>query len=247
MVDKLRRARGVDVQSEIRAVWEDHEDEDYRRDQSHWRGVGRWNDEQWSNIGRATLTRVDDLHHSARRSFPPEPRPVMLEWGPGGGANLHALANVTSTMYGVDISASNLEECERVLAESGSATRFHPIHLTAEPAQVLSQIEQPVDLFVSTAVFQHFPSKEYGADVLEVIAQLLKPKALGYVQIRYDDNNPKYAPKPLSSYRSSHITATSYEISEFWALLAQSGLPPLKVGNLNTKNNYASFYFRREA
>lgn len=229
------------VHDEITTVWEAHEDEHYRQDQSHWRGVGRWDDQKWTELGQGMVHHVEDLHHTARRQWPAEP-PVLLEWGPGGGANLHALADRVGTMYGVDISVKNLEETGRVLAEIPRSA-FVPVLLDGDPGTVIASIDQPVDLFVSTAVFQHFPSREYGAEVLRTMREVMAPEGLGYVQIRYDDGTERYRPKSVTEYRERHITATSYGLSDFWQLLHDSGFRPLAISNLNTAINYAGFSF----
>jgi hypothetical protein len=95
-------------------------------------------------------------------------------------------------------------------------------------------------------VFQHFPSKDYGLDVLAVACEIMKPGGLGYIQIRYDDGNPKYAPKNVADYGRQHLFATSYALSEFWSALDDAGLQPLKIANLNTAVNYAAFYFKKK-
>jgi hypothetical protein len=58
---------------------------------------------------------------------------------------------------GVDISAKNLEETGRVLAEF-PGSEFVPILLEGDPSTV-GAIDRPVDLFFSTAVFPHFPAR----------------------------------------------------------------------------------------
>lgn len=234
----------MDERDEIRAVWEDHLDEDYRRDQSHWRGQGRWDDEHWLGIGRRSRLRIARLYQAAGRDLDVAKPQALLEWGPGGGSNLLALAGDASTLFAVDISKKNLEESGRVLREVPGTT-FVPIHLVAEPDTVVPEITTPIDLFLSTAVFQHFPSPEYGHKVLEVAHRVMAPHALGYVQIRFDNGNPKYAPKPLENYREKHITANSYELSQFWDLLVATGFQPIQIADVATANNYASFYFVR--
>jgi hypothetical protein len=230
------------VHQEITTVWEKHDDEQYRQDQSHWRGIGRWNEEKWTELGQGTAQRLAELYHAADREWSTDEPPVLLEWGPGGGANLHAVADRASTMYGVDISAKNLEETERVLAEV-AGSQFVPILLDGEPSTVVGSIDRPVDLFFSTAVFQHFPSQEYGGQVLRTMRQVMAPGGLGYVQIRFDDGTERYRPKSLAEYRERHITATSYSLSAFWDLLRDSGFVPLKIAHVNTAVNYAGFYF----
>ena len=104
-------------------------------------------------------------------------------------------------------------------------------------------IDEPIDLFVSTAVFQHFPTREYGADVLRAVADVLAPGALGCVQIRYDDGTPKYLQKQDSYYFARHVTFTSYPLDGFWDLIKSVGLQPLDISGLNSEVNYATFSF----
>jgi hypothetical protein len=230
------------VHDEITTVWESHDDEQYRQDQSHWRGVGRWDEEKWSALGQTLVHRMEELHHAAHRDWDSAEPPVLLEWGPGGGANLYALADRVGAMYGIDISAKNLEETARVLGEKPH-TAFTPILLDGDPSTAVPAIDRPIDLFLSTAVFQHFPSQEYGVEVLRVVRQVMAPGGLGYIQIRYDDGKERYRPKTIGEYRERHITATSYSLSGFWDLLTDAGFNPLKIANLNTTVNYAGFYF----
>ena len=230
------------VHGAITTVWEGHDDEAYRQDQSHWRGVGRWDEGAWTDLGRATTQRLEELHHAAHRGWSTATPPVLLEWGPGGGANLYALADRVGIMYGVDISAKNLDETARVLSEK-PGTEFIPVLLDGEPSTVVAAIDRPVDLFVSTAVFQHFPSPEYGAEVLRAVRQVMAEGGLGYVQVRFDDGTERYRSKTLTEYRERHITATSYQLSDFWSLLADAGFRPLVITNVNGAVNYAGFYF----
>jgi hypothetical protein len=246
-VENTRPASVPDGFDDVVHVWDRHDDEEYRRDQSHWRGVGRWDDETWKRMGTTLVARLRELHRVVRRPFPPPESMVVLEWGPGGGANLHALAPFASTMYGVDVSAKNLDECARQLAEVDADGRFRPVLLEGPPGDVAAAIDEPVELFVSAAVFQNFPSREYGHHVLATMFGAMAPAALGYIQIRYDDGNPKYAPKDVAEYRQRHITANSYPLVTFWKMLAETGFRPLQITNLNTGVNYATFTFLKPA
>jgi hypothetical protein len=76
-----------------------------------------------------------------------------------------------------------------------------------------------------------------------VVRRVMSPGGLGYVQIRFDDGKERYRPKSLAEYRERHITATSYSLSDFWALLVDSGFKPLQIAHVNTAVNYAGFYF----
>ncbi len=241
-------AANIAVQTKTAAeVWNDHGDETYRQDQSHWRGVGRWKDDQlWKDWGQTSVHKfnaIGDYVGLGARMW--SQRWNILEWGPGGGAHLHALHGHAHTYYGVDISARNLGEAGRMIAEEGFHG-FRPILVEEDPLVVPSAVEAPIDLFLSSAVFQHFPSKRYGVEVLKVLAKVCRPGALGYIQIRFDNNNANYAPiRSLDDYRERHITATSYALDEFWDLCQNSGFDVLFISQLASVNNYATFNLRR--
>jgi Methyltransferase domain len=230
---------GPPVFDEVIAVWDGHPDEAYRRDMSHWRGHGRWPDDKWLAIGAATLHSIQRAARTLGRDVPKGP---LLEWGPGGGSNLVACAGISQRLYGADISTKNLAECARVLAELDSSPEFRPILVGDHPTTVTDAIDEPIDLFVSTAVFQHFPTREYGGEVLRAVAGALAPGALGCVQIRYDDGTPKYLQKE-ADYFARHVTFTSYPLDGFWDLIKSVGLQPLDISAVNSKVNYATFSF----
>ena len=224
---------------DVAFVWNDNPNDQYRRDQSHWRDQGRWDPDTWAAIGRSSLASIRSAASMLGRPVPAGP---LLEWGPGGGSNLLAFAGTSSMLYGVDIAPSNLAEAGRVLAELDSPPPFVPIVVGADPTAVADEIAEPVDIFVSTAVFQHFPSREYGADVLRTVARALSPHAIGLIQIRYDNGSPRYAPKK-ADYKRQHITFTSYPLEEFWDLLVVAGLRPLAITDIRSSHNYATFTF----
>ncbi|MBA2317859.1 MAG: class I SAM-dependent methyltransferase [Euzebyales bacterium] len=238
-------SRSDEVSATLRKVWEEHTDESYRRDQSHWKGQGRWSDEKWEAVGQGTVKRLTRIFGPHRPHPWLRAAPVVLEWGPGGGSNLHALAPHATVLYGVDISQQNLQETERVLRMQHPQVDFHAILLRENPAEVLERVLQPVDIFVSTAVFQHFPSQQYGADVLNVVGRLCAKGCVGLIQIRFDNGNPKYTSKDFAEYERLHITATSYELSAFWDLCRAAGLRPVSIFDINTTNNYAYVAFTK--
>ena len=125
---------------------------------------------------------------------------------------------------------------------------FEPV-LVEEDLDVVSKaVGGSVDLFLSAAVFQHFPSKAYGGAVLRVLAEVCRPGALGHIQIRFDNNNPKFSPiGSLDDYEARHITANSYALDEFWDLCKRCGFEVLFVSDVITKNNYATFNLRRRS
>ena len=153
-----------------------------------------------------------------------------------------AFAGTSQRLYGADISTKNLAECARVLAELDPSPEFQPILVGDDPTTVAKVIEEPIDVFVSTAVFQHFPTREYGGEVLRAVADVLAPGALGCVQIRYDDGTPRYLQKQ-DDYFARHVTFTSYPLDGFWDLISNVGLQPLDISALNSDVNYATFSF----
>jgi cyclopropane fatty-acyl-phospholipid synthase-like methyltransferase len=188
------------------------------------------------------LRRSAQIHRAAKTVGRDIPTGPLLEWGPGGGANLVAFAGTSQRLYGADISTKNLAECARVLAELDPSPEFQPILVGDDPTTVAKVIEEPIDVFVSTAVFQHFPTREYGGEVLRAVADVLAPGALGCVQIRYDNGTPRYLQKQ-DNYFARHVTFTSYPLDGFWDLINSVGLQPLDISALNSEVNYATFSF----
>lgn len=225
-------------------VWEKHPNELYRQDQSHYRGVGRWaNDEDWLNIGRSTLRKIQELWGFLGRPADGLKDQVILEWGPGGGANAYGLKDVSSLFFGIDISEKNLKEASRVLAAEKHVSYFQPILLEGEPGTVIASVVPKVNLFFSTAVFQHFPSRDYGCSVLKALRGVCQDNAAGFIQIRFDNGREKYRGiSRIEDYEKRHIFANSYPIEEFWDHCLAAGFRPLYVNAIRSANNYATFY-----
>jgi cyclopropane fatty-acyl-phospholipid synthase-like methyltransferase len=211
------------------------------RDMSHWRGQGRWSDDrQWIKIGQQHLAMVDALVTSAGRR---QPLHRAMEWGPGGGSNAVALAARVEEFVGVDISLPNLQECERQLAASGRCG-VQMVHIPAEkPSTVLEHVKAPLDLFLSTAVFQHFPSKSYGIEVLNLAHRMLAPGGLALIQTRYDDGSEHVQCKSGDYNDKSAVTFTSFRIDEFWRIAAQAGFEPMYL-TLQPEPLYAYYAMR---
>lgn len=237
----------IKLQNEIATeVWDSHGKEEYRQDQSHWRGVGRWvDDKKWKSIGNYTLRKIKEAFKLVDKDFDSDAPYVVLEWGPGGGANMYAFKAIASEYIGVDLSLKNLNEADRMISAEGFL-QFKPIHLKTKPEDCLADKKNFVDIFVSTSVFQHFPSKEYGNEVLQAVHRLMKKKSLGMIQIRYDDGNPKWKPiNDVKEYKDRHLTANSYRLEEFWTALVENNFEPLVISNINTNCNYATYLFRK--
>lgn len=226
-------------------VWENYDDEEYRRDQSHWRGYGRWKDDDaWQAIGKETKSNIETLFSHIGRNFSDCGMLNYLEWGPGGGSNIFQLREHAYSYYGIDISEKNLNEAKRMIDNEGYSYIFKPILTSSQPMDILNQINEKIDVFISTAVFQHFPSKSYGEEVLKVVSSTLKEGGTGVVQIRFDNGNPRFKPiETLNCYKDKHITANSYALDEFWDLLKNCGLNPLYISKIRSANNYATYFF----
>ncbi|MBX3730236.1 MAG: class I SAM-dependent methyltransferase [Candidatus Sumerlaeia bacterium] len=211
------------------------------RDLSHWRGQGRWADEEaWLRIGRGHRARFEALRRLAQATGP---FCAMAEWGPGGGSNALAHADLFERFHGIDISAANLEECGRQLAATGYGG-FRPVAIDPNrPEAAREGVGEPVDFFLSTAVFQHFPGKEYGVRVLGEAFAMLRPGGLALIQTRYDDGTERYRPR-RANYGAHAITFTSYAIQEFWRLAEEAGFRPLAV-ELAPATNYAYYGMER--
>ena len=147
---------------------------------SHWLGEGRWADEVgWRRIGEEHFELHRTLLKLAGRR---EPIRTMMEWGQGGGANAIRFASDVSTYIGVDISDPNLKEVRRQL-ESRGHFNFRGILIdAAKPESVLVDCDQRLDFFMSTAVFQHFPNKEYGIRVTKIAHQLLADDGIAMIR-----------------------------------------------------------------
>ena len=234
----------------VASVWDGHQDQDYRKDISHWRGFGRWKDtEVWKKMGEKNLFEIRLLLHHIEILFfnkikPPEMsrKYNALEWGPGGGSNLLAMSAIAKKLYAVDVSKNNLDESGRVLEEI-KYDSYRPILLSDSIQSALECIDEPLDIVLSTAVFQHFPSGEYGLEVLRGLSAKMKRGGAGIIQIRYDNGNPNFIPKSIQSYEKNHITATSYPLDVFWNELLSAGFQPLFIKDINNSVNYASFCF----
>jgi hypothetical protein len=114
------------------------------------------------------------------------------------------------------------------------------------PRQVLGSVgRNAVDLFFSVAVFQHFPSKAYTREVLEIAADLMREGGHGFVQVRYDDGSEKLKQKD-GDYAKNVIYMTSFTTEEFSALLAGTGFTLLgSMRDLDGPEESHEYYFFR--
>ena len=229
--------------------WDLSRHDDRVQDQSHWAGSARWPRERWLEYGEFNAGLVERFF----RRFAPETLAggfgarTALDWGCGGGANMNALCRRFRRVIGVDISRPTLEECARQLGRCGLSNFSTVFADAASPQGAAGEIGRgAVDLFFSVAVFQHFPSKAYTKDILEVAAGLLREGGHGLVQVRYFDGSEKLRQKE-SDYAKNVIYMTSFTTEEFSALLSEAGLTLLaSERDLDgPKDRHEYFFFRK--
>ncbi len=223
-------------------LWGSSTSDSHVRDLSHWIGEGRWvNEQAWNRIGQMHFEMFKKICLLANVT---QPICSMVEWGSGGGANAVRFCSEVTTFYGVDISSANLAECQRQL-KMRNFCNFRPVLIDIEePEQCLRVIESPVDFFISTAVYQHFPSKEYGIHITELAHRLLADGGLALIQIRYNDGFPRLRAKRRNYYKNV-VTFAAYGIHEFWQAVQCVGFDPLAV-ILDPSVCYAYFFLKKE-
>jgi len=228
--------------NKVKDVWVNSSDLDHQDAISHIRGKGIYKDlAKWESLGKRNLPQIKQGFSFLDRKMGPM---IIAEWGVGGGSNINALIPYIKKYIGIDISLRSLEASQAV-AEENNIT-FTPILIEENPQFVLESIHDPVDLFLSTAVFQHFPSKEYAMEVLQIIAQALKVNGVGVIQIRYDNGEEAYKPiENIDEYKVKHMRATSFMLDEFWKALLSVSLQPLYISNIREKIHYATFVFTK--
>jgi len=218
------------------------------RDQSHWFGEGRWGRDRWLAYGDFFFDLAcRRIREAAGEAWPAGMESkTALDWGCGGGAITRALCARFGFVYGLDISAATLRECDKrirefagreatgTVREDGETSRravavrdadFRPVFIPAAAPEEALQIIPPgsVDFMISIGVFKHFPSREYTGRVLRIMARLLKEGGFLFVQIRDFDGEEKYRPKDRD-YARNVITMTSFTFPEFAVRTEGAGL-----------------------
>jgi len=226
------------ILTDSQAFWSSSDKLNDIKDHAHWKGEGRWKDEEkWLGIGRNHINLLKSFikYLNYDKSID-----SVLEWGSGGGSNAIAFSQLAKRYYGVDTSEPTLEQCRNELSTIHNL-EFKPILIDIDyPEKVVEEIDQKCDLFLSTAVFQHFPSKQYGIRVTKLAYEILNDKSLAIIQVRYEGDDIKFKPK-RKFYNQNVITFTSYKIEEYWDVLINTGFKP-EYTILDSSINYA-YYF----
>ncbi len=219
------------------------------QDQSHWAGSARWPQKRWLEYGEFNFGLVRSFFQQYPSSEPAEgfASKTALDWGCGGGANMNALCRRFRHVFGIDISISTLEECARQLIRCGCSNYETVFVDAASPGQVVERLgRDTVDFFFSVAVFQHFPSKAYTKDILDVAACVMRKGGHGLVQVRCFDGSEKLRQKE-GDYAMNVIYMTSFTTKAFSELLAAAGFTLLgsKQGLDDPKDCHEYYFFRK--
>lgn len=194
------------------------------RELSHWLDIEIWKtDDRLLQYAKSHLDMFVEL--CEKNSRPLFDMQSMMEWGPGGGANAVVFAPYMKRFVGVDISLPNLEECIRQLAARKllQKTLFSPIIVDiSTPETALELLHARVDFFLSTAVYQHFPSMDYGIRVTKIANKALKPGGLAVIQTRLNDGTEAYRSKN-EDYVKKYAAFTCYTEAEFTHIAEDCG------------------------
>ena len=208
----------------------------------HWRGVGIFaDDNRWLALGRKNLELYQQF--CGMMGVTRSPR-CIVEWGCGGGANAVHFAPLTETYVGIDVARPNLQECAKQLDAAG-LPNFKPVLIdVSAPETALEQITQKCDLFLSTYVFEVFPTPEYGLKVLKIARKLLSDGGMAIVQVRFSRVSWSSQPKRFAYKR--YFGSNAYRVETFWDAAEKCGFSPQAVRlvlheSLNDNTDYAYF------
>jgi cyclopropane fatty-acyl-phospholipid synthase-like methyltransferase len=216
---------------------------DFLNQYCHQRGAGIFaDDDRWLTLGRRNL----ELYQQFCRMIgvPMSPRRIV-EWGCGGGANAVHFAPLAEAYVGIDVARPNLQECARQLDAAGFRN-FEPVLIDAgAPDAALTQITQKCDLFLSTYVFEVFPTPEYGMQVLRIARNLLNEGGVAMIQTRFIRDSWSSQPKRFA-YKK-YLANNAYRIETFWEEAVKCGFTPHAVrlvlhDNVNDNTDYAYFF-----
>jgi 2-polyprenyl-3-methyl-5-hydroxy-6-metoxy-1,4-benzoquinol methylase len=238
-----------DLERDNGLYWQMSNQDGRIQDQSHWRGSRRWHKDRWHDYGDfhwALLSRYL-LKYGEPEYYSSLHMRISLEWGCGGGANVRPLCHNHALVYGTEVSAPTLDECEHQIKSLGYNNFRKVLFQSEKPESVLDSIEdESVDLILSVAVFQHFPSKAYTEKILVLFNQLLKKNGFALIQVRYSDGSEKMRQKE-SDYARNVIYMTSFTREEFSNQLLRSGFTILSVErDIDNARDQHDYYFVRK-
>lgn len=229
------------------------EDSDKRRDFSHICGSGRWSHgDTWIPWGwrhRDLFRKLRDRHHVRNG-----PMKSMLEWGPGGGANVVAFADEGfERIVGADISALNLSECVSQCDKRCPGV-FEP--------RLLSPLDHPntrinpvacgmFDFYLNVAVIQHMPSHESVRQCMSAAAGVMREAGQALVQFRIPQRIRRFRLRNYLKGRGRYAENIArwclFDPEEFVKLCDETGWHVLQVVEDDTySSGYMYVYLERK-
>lgn len=215
------------------------------RDMSHCKGFGRWEDPQtWSSrLGAFMVKRLLHLMDIFDVDLC-DPQKV-IDFGCGGGSNLNAMycsliGDVSSELCGIDISVNNLVEARKQLSPD-----VHLVHYDPNAPEVLLEDLpfQEADVFISTYVFQHFPSEDYTKEVINLMTNMVKVGGLFLIQFRHSEGKTtRFSPLP---YAADYIRASAMHPDDFRTWLKEDGFEVIYEERQPSQKDYMWFGGRR--
>jgi SAM-dependent methyltransferase len=225
---------------EAQEYWNRTSDSETIQNYAHWFGTKKGSAKRFARYGQRHWEKFVKLVKAAKQK--PTSYRRMVDWGCGGGINTVRFAEHFKVLA-VDISAATLESCMKTCKEFGVEENVKPLLISCDkPYKVLLE-NRKFDFFISTACYQHFPSRRYGAHVTCLASLLLRFGGLALIQTRWNDGSAYYEPKEGKPYchGKNAIRFTSYEIDEFSEVAKIAGFESLLPAEL-TRPNYAYYY-----
>lgn len=249
----LRKIAGLfkeDLERDSAGYWKLSSYDSRVQDYSHWCGSARWDESRWLQYGEDNIRFALDIVNMIEGPDFLERASTghALEWGCGGGSNVIALFRRFPRVTGLEIAAPTLEACRSQVRRRGIENFRAVLIESGRPESALEPLKgEYLDFIFSTAVFQHFPSKDYTARVLRVMNAILKQGAPAWIQVREFDGSSKLRQKQ-TDYASNMIYMTSFTCEEFSAMLKEWGFSPLWHGrDESIENDDHRFYLARKA
>lgn len=193
----------TDIHDDVEKFWTDNSKS--RRTYAHY--ANELGHDVWCQVGRTAFNKFTSFVE-----ITPEMR--VLDYGCGGGAITIPLLKAGCEVYSADISRDALNETISAASRHGLSEGLRPVKLDVrDPAQTIGA-GRPYDAIITTAVFQHFPSREYSGLILGLFSQVSHKGTQAVVQMREDTGSEQFQPK-TGDYRSQAITYTSHTKEDF--------------------------------
>ena len=211
---------------------------------SHLLGSEDWPQKMWDLIGKNHLTifRLGIEKHGAGGELK-----RLLEWGPGGGSNVVAFAEVFEHITGVDISLGNLGMAESALRSKPSSCRFSAFPIAIDNPFVARELTtDPFDFLICTAVIQHMPFIDYFYDVFCLWRELLRPDARALIQFRTNHRARSMHRDPDQKYDQNVARRLMFNVPKFVEMCGDAGWDLLElIGDKKpTRSGYVYAWLR---